>query len=174
MKSVFMKGFVLFHIDLSICFVLSSWRFGFHIKQSSLSNFHLKYFFAEECQHHAGDGTSLFLPSIYFDMLHFKIWLISYLFYFHMNCFVRVKLAMTDHTLTVCDFSCRFLTKRWQNHTVMVCLFHLNIYFCWGFTWNNAKVMSFYLFSIWKVCVWVTKWWSSQWTLCDLHVDVFN
>ena len=156
MKSVFMKWLVLFHMDLSISFVLFSWGFGFHIKQSSLSHIHMN-FFMKECQHYACHSMSLFLPSIYFVMLHFEIWLISYLFYFHKNCFVRVKLAMTDHTLTVCDFSCRFLTKRLQTLWWWYVYFILTYIFVRGFIWNNAKFMSFYLFSYEKcVCGWLS------------------
>ena len=57
----FVKGFVLFHIDLSISLALFSWEFGDFLKQSSFSYFHMKHFFEEECRHHAGEGMFLYL-----------------------------------------------------------------------------------------------------------------
>ena len=89
-------------------------------------------------------------------MLHFEIWLISFLFYFLMNWFVRVKLAMTDHTLTVCDFSCRFLTKRWQTTWQWYVYFIWTCIFVGGFIWNNEKFMRFFFFHMKSVCVWMT------------------
>ncbi len=42
MKSVFMKGFVLFHMDLSMSLVLFSWEFGVYYKTITLFLFFIK------------------------------------------------------------------------------------------------------------------------------------
>ncbi len=45
MKSVFMKGFVLFHMDLSMSLVLFSWEFGVYYKTITLFLFFIKNIF---------------------------------------------------------------------------------------------------------------------------------
>jgi len=52
----FVKGFVLFHIDLSISFALFSWEFGDVFKTIILFLFSCETFFEEDCRHHAGEG----------------------------------------------------------------------------------------------------------------------
>ena len=61
-KSVFMKGFVLFHMDLSMSLVLFSWEFGVYYKTITLFLFFIKnIFLRRNVNTHAGEGMSLFL-----------------------------------------------------------------------------------------------------------------